>query len=83
MLPRPIYWTPIRMGNGVKGGKLMNSNPKFIRVVSFGNPAYINVQYIESVIFIDGKTRICPACGNGYFETNESIEEVMKKIINI
>ena len=58
----------------------MDSKPKFIRVVSFGNPTYINVQYIESVIFIDGKTRICPACGEGYFETDETLEKIMRRI---
>ena len=59
----------------------MNGKPKFIRIVSFGNPTYINVQYIESVICIDGKTRICPACGEGYFETDESVEEIVARIM--
>ena len=58
----------------------MGSKPKFIRIVSFGNPTYINVQYIESVICIDGKTRICPTCGEGYFETDEPLEEIMRRI---
>lgn len=56
---------------------------KFIEIESFGNKIFINIKYIESIISIDGKTRIVPASGDGYFETNESIEEVMKKIINI
>lgn len=56
---------------------------KFIEIESFGNKTFINIKYIESIISIDNKTRIVPASGNGYFETNESIEEVMKKIINI
>lgn len=58
----------------------MDGKPKFIRIVSFGNPTYINVRYIESVIFIDRKTRICPASGEGYFETDEPIGEIMQKI---
>lgn len=56
---------------------------KFIEIESFGNKTFINIKYIESIISIDGKTRIVPAIDDGYFETNESIEEVMKKIINI
>lgn len=58
----------------------MDSKPKFIRNVSLGNPTYINVQYIESVIFIDGKTRIFPANGEGYFETDEPLEKIMRRI---
>ena len=58
----------------------MDSKPKFIRIVSFNNPTYINVQYIESVIFIDGKTRICTVNGEGYFETNEPLEKIMGRI---
>ena len=58
----------------------MNGKPKFIRIVSFGNLTYINVQYIESVIFIDGKTRICTANGEGYFDTDEPLEEIMRRI---
>ena len=58
----------------------MDSKPKFIRIVSFGNPTYINVQHIESVIFIDGKTRICPANGVEYFETDEPLEKIMQRI---
>ena len=58
----------------------MDSKPKFIRIVSFGNPTYINAQYIESVIFIDGKTRICPVGGEGYFETDEPLEKIMQRI---
>lgn len=53
---------------------------KYIEIKSFGNRAFINTQYIESVIEIDGKTRICPACGEGYFETDEPIEVIMKRI---
>ena len=59
----------------------MDSKPKFIRIVSFGNPTYINVQYIESVICIDGKTRICPICGEGYYDTDEPFEEIMRRIL--
>ena len=59
----------------------MDSKPKFIRIVSFGNPTYINVQYIESVICIDGKTRICPVCGEGYYDTDEPFEEIMRRIL--
>lgn len=58
----------------------MNGKPNFIRVVCFGNPTYINVRYIESVIFIDGKTRICPANSEEYFETDEPIGEIMQRI---
>lgn len=58
----------------------MDSKPKFIRIVSFNNPTYINVQYIESVIFIDGKTRICTVNSEGYFETNEPLEKIMGRI---
>ena len=68
------------MENGIEGRKLMDNKPKFIRIVSFGNPTYINVQYIESVIFMDGKTRICPVCGEGYFETDEPLEKIMWRI---
>ena len=59
----------------------MDSKPKFIRIVSFGNPTYINVQYIESVICIDGKTRICPVCGEGYYDTDEPFEEIIRRIL--
>lgn len=58
----------------------MTTNPKFIKIVSFGIPTYINVQCIESVLFMDGKTRICPQGDNGYFETDEPLEEIMRRI---
>lgn len=58
----------------------MDSKPKFIRIVSFGNPIYINVQYIESVIFIDGKTRIIPTNSEAYYETDEPLEKIMQRI---
>ena len=67
-------------GDEKEGGKLMNGKPKFILVVCFGNPTYINVRNIESVIFIDGKTRICPANSEGYYETDEPIGEIMQRI---
>lgn len=58
----------------------MDSKPKFIRIVSFGNPTYINVQYIESVMSIGGKTRIWPTNSEGYFETDEPLEKIMQRI---
>ena len=53
---------------------------KYIEIKSFGNRTFINTQYIESVIEIDGKTRICPAGGDGYYELDEPIEDIMARI---
>lgn len=53
---------------------------KFIQIESFGNKTFVNTECIESVVSIDGKTRIITACGEGYFETEDPIDAVMRKI---
>ena len=53
---------------------------KFIRITSFGNEWYINTRYIKSVGSIEGKTRICTAGQDSYWETDTPIDEIIKKI---
>lgn len=52
----------------------------FIATTSFGNRVFINTNYIESVFEIDGKTRIVTLSAEEFYETTESIEEIMQKI---
>lgn len=52
----------------------------FIVTTSFGNRVFINTNYIESVLEVDGKTRIIMIASEEYYETNESVEEIMRKI---
>ena len=54
---------------------------KYIKFeTTLGYEAHINPKYIESVLSIDGETRIFTLRGDGMFATYEPINEIMRRI---
>lgn len=53
---------------------------KFIEVITLGRRAFVNIEYIESVISVGDKTHIHPVGTEEYYVVNDSLDEVMKKI---
>ena len=53
---------------------------KFLRITWNGMPIYINVLHIGCVLGVDGKTRICLADSEAYWDVDEPIEDIMARI---